>query len=216
MVRTGQLNEELALRGCPPTQRVGGLSAIHSPAPLQLASAFTLIELLLVMAVLTMMVALSAPTLSHFFRGRALDSEARRLVALTHIAQSRAASEGLPMDVWVDANNNTIGIEAEPSYEPNDPKADQWTIDSGLQIEVTAGTPALKNITVNPNQPVSTASVRREIHAHPNLPAIRFMPDGSISETSPQKLRLVDREGVSKWVALSADRSYYEIRNTEQ
>jgi len=181
-----------------------------------MALAFTLIELMLVMAVLTMMVALSAPTLSNFFRGRALDSEARRLVALTHVAQSRAASEGLPMDVWVDAINNLIGIEAEPSYEPTDPKADQWPIDPGLQIEVITGSPSAKNTSYNPNQPVSTASVPRAFHAHPNLPAIRFMPDGSISETSPQKLRLVNRDGVSLWVALSADRSYYEIRNTER
>jgi Tfp pilus assembly protein FimT len=171
---------------------------------------------MLVMAILTMMVSLSAPTLSHFFRGRALDSEARRLVALTHIAQSRAASEGLPMDVWVDAYNHAIGIEAEPSYEDTDPKADQWAIDSSLQIEVIAGSPVQRNATYNPNQPLSTASVPRVIHAHPNLPAIRFMPDGSISQTSPQKVRLVDREGVSLWVVLSADRSYYGIRNTER
>ncbi|MCX6930914.1 MAG: prepilin-type N-terminal cleavage/methylation domain-containing protein, partial [Verrucomicrobia bacterium] len=64
-------------------------------------SAFTLIELILVMALLTIVISLTAPSLSKFFRGRTLDSEARRLLALTRSGQSRAVSEGMPMDLWV-------------------------------------------------------------------------------------------------------------------
>src|SRR5512143_2179039 len=67
------------------------------------ARAFTLIELILVMALLTIVISLTAPKLSRFFHGRTLDSEARRLLALTRSGQSRAVSEGLPMDLWVDA-----------------------------------------------------------------------------------------------------------------
>jgi prepilin-type N-terminal cleavage/methylation domain-containing protein len=178
---------------------------------------FTLIELILVMAILTMAVSLSAPVLSHFFRGRSLNSEARRLVALTHVAQSRAASEGVPVDLWIDSNARTYGIETEPSYEAEDPKADQWTLDPALTIEVTAATPVQpKSSSWNPNQPISTASVPKDLHRHPNLPAITFMPDGSIGPRSLQKVRLMDREEVSLWVCLSADRSYYEIRNTDK
>src|SRR2546426_11590252 len=44
---------------------------------------FTLIELILVMTVLTIAVSITAPALANFFRGRSLDSEARRLLALT-------------------------------------------------------------------------------------------------------------------------------------
>src|SRR2546429_2845051 len=84
--------------------------------------AFTLIELMLVMAVLTIAVCIAAPALSHFFRGRSLESQARMLVALTRHAQSRAASEGLPMELWVDSQKSQVGLEAEPSYDQVDPK----------------------------------------------------------------------------------------------
>src|ERR1035441_8861833 len=81
----------------------------------QARRAFTLIELILVMALLTIVISLTAPKLSRFFHGRTLDSEARRLLALTRSGQSRAVSEGVPMDLWVDAELGMFGLEAEPS-----------------------------------------------------------------------------------------------------
>src|SRR5438874_13384988 len=84
---------------------------------------FTLIELILVMTVLTIAVSITAPALANFFRGRSLNSEARRLLALTREGQSRAVSEGLPMDLWLDAQQGAYGLEAESSYEENDRKA---------------------------------------------------------------------------------------------
>src|SRR5215813_10242713 len=60
------------------------------------AAAFTMIELILVMTILTIAVALTAPSLANFFRGRALESEARRLLALSRQGQNRAVSEGIP------------------------------------------------------------------------------------------------------------------------
>src|SRR6266571_2701739 len=95
--------------------------------------AFTLIELILVMTVLTIAVSVTAPALAHFFRGRSLDSEARRLLALTHLGQSRAVSEGLPMDLWLDAQQGAYGLEAESSYEENDRKAVDFNLDRDMQ-----------------------------------------------------------------------------------
>src|ERR1039458_6663663 len=103
---------------------------------LQAPRGFTLIELILVMALLTIVISLTAPKLSRFFHGRTLDSEARRLLALTRSGQSRAVSEGVPMDLWVDAELGTFGLEAEPSYETSDPKAVDFTLDGGLQLAV--------------------------------------------------------------------------------
>src|SRR5689334_15919462 len=51
------------------------------------APGFTLIELILVMAILTVAVSITAPALSNFFHGRTLDSEARRMLALTRQGQ---------------------------------------------------------------------------------------------------------------------------------
>ena len=39
---------------------------------------------------------------------------------------------------------------------------------------------------------------------HATLPTIRFLPDGSIGDTSPQMLRLTGRDGDSLWLAQSA------------
>src|SRR5471030_540561 len=59
--------------------------------------AFTLVELILVLALLFIAVSLVAPRMSTFVRGRALDAEARRLLAMTNAGKARAVSEGMPM-----------------------------------------------------------------------------------------------------------------------
>ncbi len=64
--------------------------------------AFTLIEFILVMGLLAVVIALSAPSLSNFFRGRKLESEARRFVSVTRYGQSRAVAEGLAKGERVD------------------------------------------------------------------------------------------------------------------
>jgi Tfp pilus assembly protein FimT len=170
------------------------------------------------MALLTIVISLTAPRLSRFFHGRTLDSEARRLLALTRSGQSRAVSEGVPMDLWVDAEQRTFGLESEPSYDTNDDKAVEFTLDSGLQIEVvnkTVVAPA-NTPTMNRAQRISTASVPRVTLVHSNLPTIRFLPDGSIGDASPQMLRLTSSDGGSLWLAQAKDGLSYEIRTTDK
>ena len=169
------------------------------------------------MALLTMAASITAPTLAKFFRGRTLDSEARRLLALTRSGQDRAISEGIPIDLWVDPNHGIVGLDAEPSFEKQDPQAVQFDLDTGVRIEVarqTAGTNSLA-ISSNPSQPISTASVLPVHLTHSAFPTIRFLPDGTVGDTSPEKLRLSGRDGISLWIALAQDRMRYEIRSTE-
>ena len=177
---------------------------------------FTLIELILVMALLTVVISLTAPRLSRFFHGRTLDSEARRLLALTRSGQSRAVSEGVPMDLWVDTEQGTFGLEAEPSYETSDPKAVDFTLDSGLQLEVVNETvvAAANTVTMSRNQQTSIASAPRVNLVHASLPTIRFLPDGSIGEASPQLLHLTSADGGSLWLAQARDGLSYEIRSS--
>jgi prepilin-type N-terminal cleavage/methylation domain-containing protein len=178
---------------------------------------FTLIELILVMALLTVVISLTAPKLSRFFHGRTLDSEARRLLALTRSGQSRAVSEGIPMDLWVDAEQGTFGLEAEPSYETSDPKAVDFTLDGGLQIEVVNKTVvAPANPVSRSRQAISTASVQRVNLVHASLPTIRFLPDGSVGEASPQMLHLTSPDSGSLWLAQARDGLTYEIRSTDK
>jgi prepilin-type N-terminal cleavage/methylation domain-containing protein len=178
--------------------------------------AFTLIELILVMAILTMAVSITAPALSNFFRGRSLDSEARRLLALTHGGQSRAVSEGLPIDLWIDEANGAFGLEAEPSYETTDPHAVQFKIDSGLRVEAVKQLAVVPGPVLSPGQTMpSVVSVPPAKLVHPTLPTIRFLPDGSISRSSPAKLRLIGRDGSSLWLVQTSEKLIYEIRSTD-
>jgi type II secretion system protein H len=179
---------------------------------------FTLIELILVMALLTVVISLTAPKLSRFFHGRTLDSEARRLLALTRSGQSRAVSEGMPMDLWVDAEQGTFGLQAEASYDTTDPKAVDFALDSGLQLEVVNKTVAapVNTVAMNRSRQASTASVLRVNLVHANLPTIRFLPDGSIGEASPQMLHLSSSDGGSLWLAQGRDGVSYEIRSTDK
>ena len=45
----------------------------------------------------------------------------------------------------------------------------------------------------------------RVVLAHAGLPTIRFLPDGTIGESSPQMLHLTSSDGGSLWLAQSRD-----------
>jgi type II secretion system protein H len=206
------------LRGHRVAGRLGCRASSPAPFPPSRTSAFTLIELIFVMALLTILVSVAAPQLSQFFRGRTLDSEARRLLALTRSGQSRAVSEGLPMDLWVDVDKKEFGLAAEPSYETSDPQAVEFTLDGALQIEVVSKTTTTPGttMTLNRTRQTSVASTPRVRLVRANLPTIRLLPDGSIGETSPLMLRLTSADGGSLWLAQSRDGLSYEIRNTDK
>src|SRR5436305_6369144 len=76
--------------------RLGGAGARRNTQyAIRNTSAFTLMELILVMTVLAIAVSITAPALSNFLRGRTLDSEARRLLSLTRHGQSRVVAAGM-------------------------------------------------------------------------------------------------------------------------
>jgi type II secretion system protein H len=156
---------------------------------------FTLIELILVMALLVIIVSIAAPAMAKFIRGRALDSEARRLAALMHAGQSRAVSEGMPMMLWIDEKAGTYGMEAETSGQNGDPKAENLAADALLKIGViNTGTGG--QATFN------------------NLPAVKFLPDGTVDETSPQTVALQDADGFGRLLVLNKLRTGYEVTDT--
>jgi prepilin-type N-terminal cleavage/methylation domain-containing protein len=158
--------------------------------------AFTLIELVLVMALLVVAVCMVAPRMSDFIRGRALDSETRRMVALMHAGQARAVSEGMPVVLWLDEKQNTVGLEQETPPRGGDPKAENLTISENVQIT-----------------PVTTGSTTTTTFKH--LPAIRFLPDGTIDEDSPQTVQVTQGSESLLLVELQ-NRAGYEIRDSQK
>ena len=182
-----------------PARRNGTLFSATIPRfhDLTVQRAFTLVELILVLALLVVITSLVAPAMSNFIRGRALDSEARRLCALMHAGQSRAVSEGMPILLWMDEQKGAYGLEAETPPRGGDPKAENLPLDENLKIAV-------------PNVGTTAGTT---FHT---LPAIRFLADGTIDENSPPTVRLADAKGKALWLVESRNRMGYEIQDTEK
>jgi Tfp pilus assembly protein FimT len=137
---------------------------------------------------------MALPVMSKFIRGRALGSESARMLALMHAAQSRAVSEGMPMMFWIDAQQNGYGVAAETSGQNGDPKAEDLLADDTLKIAV-----------VNSGAGAQTT--------FKNLPAIKFLPDGTVDEGSPQSVQLTDGDGFARWLTELKSRTGYEIND---
>jgi type II secretion system protein H len=173
------------------------------------SAGFTLVELILVLAVLTIVLSFGAPSLARFFRGRTLDSEARRFLSLTRYGQSRAVSEGVPMVLWIDAEQGLYGLNTEPGHldvesggrEEEDPRAVEFTLHEDLQIEVERA----EVRTLARQYDVPTPRTDR-------LPEIRFTPDGFFSETSPDAVFIRENAERGIWIAQNWNRSHYELQ----
>ncbi|HTV41646.1 MAG TPA: prepilin-type N-terminal cleavage/methylation domain-containing protein [Candidatus Sulfotelmatobacter sp.] len=158
--------------------------------------AFTLIELVLVMALLVVAVCMVAPRLSDFVRGRALDSEARRLLALTNAGESRAVSEGMPMVLWFNQKQNVLGLEVETPPKGGDTKAENVSVSESVVIS-----------------PVNKGVSGMTTFNH--LPAIRFLPDGTVDENSPQNVQLTEN-GDTLWLVELQNHTGYEISDSSK
>jgi len=161
---------------------------------------FTLIELIVVMALLAIAASMVAPNMASFFRGRILSSEARRLLALTQLGQSRAVSEGIPVLLWIDARAGTYGLKLQSSYEENDGHAATFTAESGLTLDTEAADASV------------VSELGDETLGVPDgLPVIRFMPDGFYDDSSVRKIVIHQGAEGALQISQTANRLGYEI-----
>ena len=157
--------------------------------------AFTLIELILVMALLTIVISLVTPSLMKFFGGRSEDSEVRQFVALTRYAQSRAVSEGSPMFLWVNPKGRSYGLSLESGYADKDPHPQKYTIAAGLSINVDLGT--------------AKPSVKGQVIG------IHFSPDGNvITSTSVRGVSIQQDRNPPVWIRPAANGLSYEAQTS--
>ncbi len=184
--------------------------------------AFTLIELVLVMALLTIIVSVSLPTLKSFFKGRDLNSEARRFLSLTHYAASRAVSEGVPMELYVDLQQKLYGLRAQAGFLESDTKAVQYNLPEDLSFEVTSAPSSKLSGADNLNDPANDfANAPDTLDTSNPIKIIRFNSDGFIGDKSPAAVILRQRasdgsaDGDAIAIAQSATRLNYEIRTIQ-
>ncbi len=176
------------------------------------AAAFTLVELVLVMALLVTLAAVAVPTLARSLRGHNLDAQADRLLALTEYGRDEAASQGIPMVLWIDADGGRFGVDTKPGYGSGQENARvrEYTLGDDARFDPvgqgmvsTAPAPATSGQgQTNANAPQAT---------HGGVVAAEFEPDGTLDPGSLPNFRLTDRAGESLTVAQTADAYGYEI-----
>lgn len=165
---------------------------------------FTLIELIFVLALLAITAVFVASNMGPFFRGRALNFEARRMLSLTHYAQSRAVAEGTPVILWINPAESSYGLTIQSTFSDpeGDPKAVRYVADSGLTLETPQG----------PSSAVSEDDDEKLGINVEGIAAIRYTPDGFFDESSVS--RIVIRQGAEAALELvpTVNRLGYEIR----
>ncbi len=129
------------------------------------------------MALLAIAASLAAPQMASFFRGRSLDQEARRLLSLTHYAQSRAVTEGYPMMLWIDTAAGQYGLEIQPGFAVEDDRAVHYEVDSGVTLETVASAAP---------DPYEDEGIAQDS----NRVGILFTPDGLVDSTSVSEVIL--------------------------
>jgi len=168
------------------------------------------------MALMLIVIAITAPSLSNFFRGRNLDSETNRFLALTRYARSRAVSEGVPMLLWFDPAQRAYGLTEEYGFAQRDEKAVRYQLEPDVELQ-------LDNRGLSSSSALPTQSLPATLSLGANTVAIRFQPDGFVSEASPQSFYFREREregGASGngrernmvWVTQSQNRVSYEVQ----
>ncbi len=166
--------------------------------------AFTLVELIVVMVLLLIIASLVAPRMSSFFRGRALNQEARRMLSLINYGQSRAIAEGVPVVFWIDPSNSTYGLEIQAGYTIGDDRAVDYTAEPSLTFETPSTTTLPERMENEPEDEM--------LGLPENRPAIRFTPDGFIDEVSVASIIIRQGDEAALELAPTPNRLRYEIR----
>ena len=163
---------------------------------------FTLIELVLVMAILVVVLSMSGASLTSFFKGRSLEAEGKRFLALTRFAQNRAVSEGMPTCLWIDEKKKKYGLEISPGFAEADTKRNEFTLGRDLKIEVI--------------MPAASAMSPRANNAGHDV-TLRFQPEGFLPDTNPELIVIKEAKSEqnedpnSVVITPSRNRFYYEI-----
>jgi Tfp pilus assembly protein FimT len=163
-----------------------------------------LIELIFVLALLAIGALFVASSMGSFFRGRALNFEARRMLSLTHYAQTRAVSEGVPVILWINPADSTYGLTIQSSFSDSegDTQAIRYTLESTLKLETPQGATDAVSEQDDEKLGITTEGVS----------FIRFTPAGFFDDSSVGKITI--RQGTEAALELvpTVSRLGYEIR----
>ena len=156
--------------------------------PTRIPPGFTLVELIVVMALLAIAAALSAPVLSHSIRARNLGGEAARFIAATEYGRDEAVSQGVPMTVWIDPATQRFGVAAKAGFDGVESRSREFAVHADIHFEM------------------DDAALAGGI-----VQAVEFAPDGVPTLASIETVRLVDRFESEVSVTRTKDGWGYEV-----
>jgi len=133
--------------------------------------AFTLLELISVLAILAVVLTISAPSLGGFFKSRSLHEESRRLLALTRYARSEAVSGSVPVEVWIQTNTGEYGLQRGVTYSSKEKPPPEYQLPENQYFEL------------------DTEQLDSEGKA-----IIAFEPDGSMHVENPDEIIIAEDE----------------------
>lgn len=150
---------------------------------------FTLIELIVVMALLATVLALVSPSLARFFRGRDIEEEAKRFLALTRFARNEAISQSIPMTLWMNTDTRQYGLRPAPGYTNPEFKPLEYDLAKNLQFY-------FENPVKNENKETT----------------ITFLPDGSVGEPSQGAVEIRSERDPDEQILIARSRNGLEYR----
>jgi type II secretion system protein H len=156
------------------------------------AEAFTLVEFILVMALLATLMALVAPSLSRSMRQRHLEQEATRLVALTEYGRNQAVSDGFPMVIWIDAEERRYGLQTKPGFMSRTRDEPDYELGDGIRFDLG-----------------------RDVRSVGVMEAIEFSAGGTVDPRSLEAIWLIDSTESTLVVAQSTNGWGYEVLREE-
>lgn len=166
------------------------ISTIGTPtANNPLTRAFTLVELILVMALLVLLLALVAPSLSNSLRQHNLEQAATQWLAVTEYARDEAVSQGVPMTVWLNPKSGHYGAGPATGYPSAAARSREYHL--------------AENLSFAPGTSVTAADGV--------LTAAQFSPDGTLDTSSIAEVDILDRNKHTISLAQRADGDGYEI-----
>lgn len=157
--------------------------------PPQSLRGFTLIELVVVMALMVTILGLSAPSLSRSLKARGVKQEAARLLATAEYAREEAISQGTPMEFWINSQTGQFGAQPKSGYQGIASRQKELSLPSKVRCALANQGPAQNGKVV----------------------AMAFDPDGTPEAPSVASITLTDQQEESASLVLTQDGWGFEI-----
>ena len=182
------------------------------------SSAFTLIELILVMVILAIVAGVVAPRLIGFSSGRDAYNSATQIVALAQYARTQSITEGRIYRLNFDPGSGkfwvTVNDGGNYSAPGNSDAAKQYTVPDGVKLsaDITQQMVMLPDGTIGaPGSDTSENQGQQSRNTGRNTPAanyVQFLPTG---RTDSGTITLTDKKGAKTQVVCSSATEMFHI-----